>query len=371
MGRQPRRRRRHGAAQRPERRLRGGHRLQGRRQGRASCWPSRRARVKRSYKGTDYRFDAKEKTATALIDHRVVVATEGGLKADRRRQGQGPPRRGQRPDRGALQGGPGPHRPLLPRRPGPRPHRRPAGEQRPAGRRAGAVVRRARRPRRSARPCRPSPTPCASTRSASGRRSPRRTGGSGADILATLPGDSWLGLGVANLGQTLDRVVQTVAGGGGLTGVGVNALLGQFKKQTSLDLRKDVLGWMGDAGVFVGGTTSADLGGALVIKTTDPAKTKRTMTVLERFARTERRHEDHRAARQRASTTASRSTTRPGPPSRSPSPATASWSRSAARTSWPRRSHPASSSARRRPSPPRRASSATACGPRSTSTSPR
>ena len=76
-----------------------------------------------------------------------------------------------------------------------------------------------------------------------------------------------------------------MAGGGGITGVGVNALLGQFQKQTGLDLRKDVLGWMGDAGVFVGGTTSADLGGALVIKTTDPAKTKRTMTVLERFAR--------------------------------------------------------------------------------------
>ena len=76
-----------------------------------------------------------------------------------------------------------------------------------------------------------------------------------------------------------------MAGGGGITGVGVNALLGQFQKQTGLDLRKDVLGWMGDAGVFVGGTTSADLGGALVIKTTDPAKTKRTMAVLERFAR--------------------------------------------------------------------------------------
>ena len=80
-------------------------------------------------------------------------------------------------------------------------------------------------------------------------------------------------------------MVQTVAGGGGLTGVGVNALLEQFKKQTSLDLRQDVLGWMGDAGVFVGGTTSADLGGALVIKTTDPAKTRRTMAVLERYAR--------------------------------------------------------------------------------------
>jgi hypothetical protein len=42
---------------------------------------------------------------------------------------------------------------------------------------------------------------------------------------------------------------------------------------------------MGDAGVFAGGTTSADLRGALVIKTTDPAKTKRTMAVLERFVR--------------------------------------------------------------------------------------
>ena len=80
-------------------------------------------------------------------------------------------------------------------------------------------------------------------------------------------------------------MVQAVAGGGGFTGVGVNALLGQFKKQTSLDLRQDVLGWMGDAGVFVGGTTSADLGGALVIKTTDPAKTKRTLAVLKRYAR--------------------------------------------------------------------------------------
>jgi hypothetical protein len=113
------------------------------------------------------------------------------------------------------------------------------------------------------------------------------TGGSGADIVATLPGSSWLALGVANLGETVDRVVQTVAGAGGITGVGVNALLGQFQKQTGLDLRKDVLAWMGDAGVFVGGTTGADLRGALVIKTTDPAKTKRTMDVLERFVRQE------------------------------------------------------------------------------------
>ena len=198
------------------------------------------------------------------------------------------------------------------------------------------------------------------------------TGGSGADILATLPGDSWLGLGVANLGQTLDRVVQTVAGGGGLTGVGVNALLGQFKKQTSLDLRQDVLGWMGDAGVFVGGTTSADLGGALVIKTTDPAKTKRTMTVLERFAR------QQRAARRSPRCTArgiddgftAQDPTGPAGPGRPRRRPLRGRGRRQGRPGPGDLTRPAARLVAGA-SPPRRASSATACGPRSTSTSPR
>ena len=198
------------------------------------------------------------------------------------------------------------------------------------------------------------------------------TGGSGADILATLPGDSWLGLGVANLGQTLDRVLQTVAGGGGITGVGVNALLGQFQKQTGLDLRKDVLGWMGDAGVFVGGTSSADLGGALVIKTTDPAKTKRTMTVLERFARKQsagtkitslhgKGIDDgftaHRRDRARRPGRPRRRSLR-GRDRRQGRPAAGDLAQPAARLGAGA-------------SPPPRPSSATACGPRSISTSPR
>src|SRR5919197_1357182 len=111
------------------------------------------------------------------------------------------------------------------------------------------------------------------------------TGASGADVLAGLPADSWVGLGVANLGQTLDRVVQTIASTGGLTGVGVKAVLGQFQQQTGLDLRKDVLSWMGDAGIYVAGTTKSDLRGALVVKTSDPAKTRRALGVLERLAR--------------------------------------------------------------------------------------
>ena len=240
--------------------------------------------VKRSYKGVDYRFDRKDKTATAIIDHRVVIGTEGGLKAvvDAKggdtldeSNGLSAVRSKVAQDRIGLfyldvQG-------LL----------RTVAQTASSDPQVGAMLQSfsSAAPKTIGAALQAQPDALRIDAVSIGTPKSATTGGSGADILATLPGDSWLGLGVANLGQTLDRVLQTVAGGGGITGVGVNALLGQFQKQTGLDLRKDVLGWMGDAGVFVGGTSSADLGGALVIKTTDPAKTKRTMTVLERFAR--------------------------------------------------------------------------------------
>ena len=320
--------------------------------------------VKRSYKDVDYRFDRKEGTATAIIDHRVVVANEGGLKAvvDAKGKEHLDESNGLEAVRSKVAAGP--HRALLPRRPGAPAHRRAAGQQRPAGRgHAGVVLeRRAQDDRR--RPAGRSPTRCASTRSAIGTPKSATTGGSAADIVATLPGDSWLGFGVANLGQTLDRVLQTVAGSGGFTGVGVNALLGQFKKQTSLDLRKDVLGWMGDAGVFVGGTSGRRPRRRARHQDDRPRQDQAHDGRARALRAPERRHEDHRAARQRASTTGfTVKSNGPARSCRSPSPATASSWRSAGATSWPRPSPPASSSARRRPSPPPRASSATACKP--------
>ena len=240
--------------------------------------------VKRSYKGVDYRFDRKDRTATAIVDHRVVVGTEAGLKAvvDAKggdtldeSNGLGAVRSKVAQDRVGLfyldvQG-------LL----------RTVAQTASSDPQVGAMLQSfsSAAPKTIGAALQAQPDALRVDAVSIGTPKSATTGASGADVLATLPGDSWLGLGVANLGQTLDRVLQTVAGGGGITGVGVNALLGQFQKQTGLDLRKDVLGWMGDAGVFAGGSSSADLGGALVIKTTDPAKTKRTMTVLERIAR--------------------------------------------------------------------------------------
>jgi hypothetical protein len=240
--------------------------------------------VKRSYKGVAYRFDRKDKTATAIVDHRVVVGTEGGLKAvvdakggDTLDQANGltAVRSKVAQDRVALlyvdvQG-------LL----------RTVGLTASSNPQVGAVLQAfsSAAPRTLGAALQAQPDALRIDAVTIGTPSSATPAGGGADVLARLPADSWLGLGVGNLGETLDRVLQTVAGGGGITGVGVNALLGQFHTQTGLDLRKDVLGWMGHAGVFVRGTSRAGLGGALVIKTTDTAKTRRTIAVLERFAR--------------------------------------------------------------------------------------
>jgi Protein of unknown function (DUF3352) len=240
--------------------------------------------VKRSYKDVDYRYRAKDKTAAAVVDHRVVIGTENGLKSaiDASKGDSLAESNGLRDVRakvaqdriglfyldfqgvfrtiGQIAAGDPTLGALL----------QSAGGAVP--RTIGAALQ------AQADQLRVDAVSIGTPKSAT-------TGGSGADVLATLPADSWAGLGVANLGQTLDRVVETIANAGGLTGVGVKSVLSQFQQQTGLDLRKDVLSWMGDAGVFVEGTTPSDLRGALVIKSSDPAKSKRTIAAVERIAR--------------------------------------------------------------------------------------
>jgi len=117
---------------------------------------------------------------------------------------------------------------------------------------------------------------------------PRRVrveGGSGADALAGLPGDAWLGLGVGELGQTVNGFIDRVSAGSGLAGVGLQALLGQAQQGLGLDIRKDLLGWMGDAGVFVAGSSADNARAALVIASKDPAATQRAVRALETLAR--------------------------------------------------------------------------------------
>jgi hypothetical protein len=111
------------------------------------------------------------------------------------------------------------------------------------------------------------------------------SGASGADALAALPADAWLGVGVGEVGQTANGFLDRVSSKGGLAGVGLQALLGQARQGLGLDVRRDLLGWMGDAGLYVAGTTDADRRAALVVASKDPAATQRAVRALEPLAR--------------------------------------------------------------------------------------
>jgi hypothetical protein len=239
--------------------------------------------VERSYKGVDYRFDRKDNTAAGVFEHAVVVGTEPGLKAavdasKGESLADGNDLRAVRSkvasDRVGLfyldfQG-------LL----------RTAGQASGSSPEIGALLQSvsAAAPKTIGAAFQAQPDVLRIDGVSLGTPKSASSGASGADVVAGLPGDSWLALGIGKSGETLDRTLDTIGNAGGITGVGVNALLSQFQQQTGLDLRKDVFSWMGDAGVFVGGTSAADLGGALVVKTSDPGKTKRVIAVLRRLA---------------------------------------------------------------------------------------
>ncbi|MDP9345729.1 MAG: DUF3352 domain-containing protein [Actinomycetota bacterium] len=110
------------------------------------------------------------------------------------------------------------------------------------------------------------------------------SGKSGADAVGRLPGDAFAAAGFADLGASIDRSLKSL-GGSGLGGVGIEVLMRQFRQQTGLDLRADLLSWMGDAGVYVSGDTVSDLHGALVVKSSDPARTRKAIGALQHLAR--------------------------------------------------------------------------------------
>jgi hypothetical protein len=108
--------------------------------------------------------------------------------------------------------------------------------------------------------------------------------GSGADALAALPGDAWLGVGIGELGQTVNGFLDRVSSGGGIAAIGLDALLRQAGQSAGLDIRRDLLAWMGDAGIFASGASGDQMGGALVVTSKDPAATRSAVRRLATLA---------------------------------------------------------------------------------------
>jgi hypothetical protein len=118
-----------------------------------------------------------------------------------------------------------------------------------------------------------------------GGRGSGTEGGDAAGALASAPSDAWLALGIGNVGGRLEDALQQISQVGALAGANVDQVLEQLRQQAGLDVREDIIGWMGDAVIYLRGTSIADIGGALVVDSKDPEATQRGVARIARLLR--------------------------------------------------------------------------------------
>jgi len=107
--------------------------------------------------------------------------------------------------------------------------------------------------------------------------------GSGTGAVRDLPADAWYATGQPELGKTIQGLISQIAGLAG----GEQQIRQQVRAQTGLDLNRDILGWMGDFGAFASGTSVSGLGAGVVIETSEPETSRRTLQRLRALLRRE------------------------------------------------------------------------------------
>ncbi|HSZ70805.1 MAG TPA: DUF3352 domain-containing protein [Solirubrobacteraceae bacterium] len=122
--------------------------------------------------------------------------------------------------------------------------------------------------------------PPASGASSSGESTP-----SGADVLRGLPGGAWLALGVGDLGKELGGGAQGLSALASLASTikigsfGIGAAFAPLRSR-AIDVRRDLLSWMGATGVYVSGSSILNLQAAVVIDSTNPALSRAAVAKL-------------------------------------------------------------------------------------------
>jgi hypothetical protein len=109
-----------------------------------------------------------------------------------------------------------------------------------------------------------------------------KASGDGPGAAADVPAGSWLSLGIGDVGGTFENALKSFGSSGALGGMDPATLMQGLKSQLGVDVQKDLLSWMGDAGLFVRGTDMSSLGGALVVKSKDPAASKAAIPKLKK-----------------------------------------------------------------------------------------
>lgn len=95
-------------------------------------------------------------------------------------------------------------------------------------------------------------------------------------LLESLPADAWLGIGFGDVGAAIDQGVDSIDD----AGVDSETISAQVKAQLGVEL--DALtAALGEAAIFVSGTTVADLGGALIIQDKDTTVTANLLDRLQ------------------------------------------------------------------------------------------
>jgi Protein of unknown function (DUF3352) len=100
-------------------------------------------------------------------------------------------------------------------------------------------------------------------------------------ILPELPGDAWAAFGTADLGGSVSRALEQFGQLGALGGVDIEQ---QLREQLGIDIKRDVTSWMGDAGLFVSGSSLDSIGGGLVVEVKDRARAVAAVPRLARLA---------------------------------------------------------------------------------------
>ncbi len=100
-----------------------------------------------------------------------------------------------------------------------------------------------------------------------------------AQTVASLPAGSVAAAGFGDIGsRARDAVTQL-----GKLGAPFSTIIAQFTTITGLDLQRDVLAWMGKGGAFLRAKGIADIGGALVVDTTDERKSAAFIQAVRRL----------------------------------------------------------------------------------------
>jgi hypothetical protein len=107
-----------------------------------------------------------------------------------------------------------------------------------------------------------------------------KASGDPAASLAGLPATTVVGVGLGEIGKTLQQVVNQIASVGPIAGQDPKQLLQGLETQLGISLERDLLSWMGEGALFVEGRSPADLGGGLVVRSTAPARTRTALRKL-------------------------------------------------------------------------------------------